>query len=65
MVGLPAMVGSKGKVVSPLDPRGLIKIGGELWEATSVGKPIDVGEDVVVVEQNGLKLVVSRGKPTV
>ena len=60
MVGLPAMVGSRGKVVSPLDPKGLIKIGDELWEATSGDKPIDIGEEVIVVEQNGLKLVVRR-----
>ena len=60
IIGLPAMVGSRGKVVSPLDPKGLIKIGDELWEATSGDKPIDIGEDVIVVKQNGLKLVVRR-----
>ncbi len=60
MVGLPAMVGSKGKVVSPLVPAGLIKIGDELWEATSAGRRIDTGEEVIVVEQDGLKLVVRK-----
>jgi len=60
MAGLSTMVGSRGKVVSPLDPKGLVKIGDELWEATSGDKPIDIGEEVIVVEQNGLKLVVRR-----
>jgi len=60
MAGLSTMVGSRGKVVSPLDPKGLIKIGDELWGATSGDKPIDIGEEVIVVEQNGLKLVVRR-----
>ena len=59
VVGLPAMVGSRGKVVSPLAPVGLVKIKGELWEATSAGnKMIDTGEEVTVVGQDGLKLVV-------
>jgi len=57
---LPNMVGSKGKVVSPLVPEGLIKIESELWMAKSRGKPIDVGTEVTVVEQDGLKLVVRR-----
>lgn len=60
MAGLSTMVGGRGKVVSPLDPKGLVKIGDELWEATSGDKPIDIGEEVIVVEQNGLKLVVRR-----
>ena len=60
MAGLSTMVGSRGKVVSPLDPKGLVKIGEERWEATSGDKPIDIGEEVIVVEQNGLKLVVRR-----
>ncbi len=61
LVGLPAMVGSKGKVVSLLAPWGLIKIKGELWVATSVGKSIDTGEEIMVVGQDGLKLIVRKG----
>jgi len=60
MVGLTTMVGSKGKVVSPLVPAGLIKIGDELWEATSAGRKINTGEEVIVVGQDGLKLVVRK-----
>ena len=60
VIGLPAMVGAKGKVVSPLAPKGVVRIKGELWEATSSGTNVDVGEEVVVVGQNGLKLVVDK-----
>ena len=60
MVGLPTMVGSKGKVVSPLAPAGLIKIGDELWEAKSAGRKINTGEEVIVVGQDRLKLVVRK-----
>ncbi len=60
MVSLPDMVGGKGKVVSPLAPDGLVKIKGELWAAKSVDSKIDVGDEVIVVEQDGLKLVVCK-----
>jgi len=56
------LIGSKGKVVSPLAPEGIIRIKGELWQATSVGGNIDNGEEVTVVGQDGLKLMVDKGK---
>ncbi|MFC2059852.1 NfeD family protein [Chloroflexota bacterium] len=58
MTGLPAMVGSKGRVVSPLVPEGLISIKSELWIATSNSGKVDIGEEVTVLEQDGLKLMV-------
>ncbi len=58
--GLSAMIDSKGKVLSPLAPQGVIKIKGELWEATSAGRRINVGEEVTVVGQDGLKLTVRK-----
>ena len=64
IVGLLAMVGGKGKVVSPLTPVGFIKIKGELWEAISVGDRIDIGEEVTVVGQERLKLAVRRSNTT-
>ena len=57
---LPNMVNVKGKVVSPLDPEGLVRIKGELWVAKSAGGRIETGEDVIVNEQDGLKLNVHR-----
>jgi len=60
VAGFTTMVGSRGKVVSPLAPNGLIKIRDELWEATSAGRRIGAGEEVIVVGQAGLKLVVRR-----
>ena len=60
MVGLPDMVGGRGRVVKPLVPEGVIKIKDELWEARSAGHEIDIGEEVLVVEQSGLKLVVRK-----
>ncbi len=61
--GLPSMVGSRGKAVSPLAPDGFIKIKGELWEAKSEREEIDTGEGVTVVEQDALKLIVRKSSP--
>jgi membrane-bound ClpP family serine protease len=63
LVGLPDMVGSRGKVVTPLDPQGLVRIKGELWESTSADRRINTGEEVIVVGQDRLKLTVRRDKP--
>ena len=54
------LIGSKGKVVSPIAPEGLVKIKGELWQAASASESIEVGEEVIVVDQDGLKLIVSK-----
>ena len=59
-VPLSVMIGTKGKVVSPLAPVGLIKIKDELWQAESVSGKIDVGKEVMVTEQDGLKLIVRK-----
>jgi membrane-bound ClpP family serine protease len=58
VVGLSSMIGSKAKVVSKIDPEGMVKIKGELWKAQSTGERIDVGEEVTVVGQKRLKLIV-------
>lgn len=60
VVGLPTMIGSKAKVVSPLDPEGLVKVRDELWQAKSAGMRIDIGEEVTVVGQDGLVLEVHK-----
>ena len=59
-VGLPSMVGTRGRVASRLAPEGMVRIKGELWGATSNADNIDKGEDIVVVGEDGLKLLVRR-----
>jgi len=60
VTGLPAMIGSRGKVASLLAPEGLVRIRGELWGATSTEGNLDTGEEVEVVGEDGLKLVVRK-----
>ena len=61
--GLTAMLGSEGKVVSPLVPEGMVRIKGELWRAKSASGGMDTGEEVTVVGQDGLKLIVRKSSP--
>ena len=63
IVGLLNMVSSKGEVVSPLVPEGLVRIKGELWRAESASGRLDTGEKVIVVGQDGLKLTVRKSNP--
>ena len=51
-------VGAQGRVVSPLAPRGYVRVGNELWGAVSEGPPIAEGEEVAVVRVEGLRLFV-------
>ncbi|MFH1031484.1 MAG: NfeD family protein [Chloroflexota bacterium] len=56
------MTGSKGKVVSTLTPEGMVRIQGECWIARASGENIDAGAEIVVVKQDGLKLIVEKIK---
>ena len=60
IVGLPTMIGTKGKVASPLAPEGQVLIKGELWGAEAIDGNIGIGEVVTVVGQDSLKLFVRR-----
>ncbi len=70
VVGLPDMTDSKGKVasliapegkvVSLIAPEGLVRIKGELWVAESESGEMSPGEDLIVVGQDGLKLIVRK-----
>ena len=60
LAGFTDMAGSKGIVIEPLTPKGTIKIGSELWEAESADHKLGAGEEVTVVERQGLKLIVRK-----
>ncbi len=62
LAGLPNMIGTRGQVVSPLAPEGLVKIRGELWVAESENEEINPGGEVTVVGQNRLKLIVRQNE---
>ena len=62
--GLPNMVGSRGKVVNSLAPEGLVRVKGELWVAKAASGEMEPGEEVIVTQQDGLKLVVCKSSLT-
>jgi membrane-bound ClpP family serine protease len=61
--GFTTMVGLQGQVVSRLAPDGILRIEGELWNARAENGTIEVGSEVIVVRQYGLKLAVRRKQP--
>ena len=59
-VGLPSMIGSRGKAACNFTPEGMVRIKGELWSATSKEENISTGDEILVVEEDGLKLFVEK-----
>jgi len=55
----PDMAGSQGKTVTPLAPQGYVRVGGELWQASTEGSALGEGEEVVVEGMKGLVLIVT------
>lgn len=58
--GVESLVGATGKVVETLNPKGVVKISGELWTAESNHGKIERREYVKVVAIEGSKLIVRR-----
>jgi membrane-bound serine protease (ClpP class) len=53
--------GAAGRVVGALNPVGTVNVRGELWTAYS-DQPLQPGDDVIVVEKQGLQLYVEKVK---
>jgi membrane-bound ClpP family serine protease len=58
--GQSSMVGTMGVALEKLNPEGMVRIRGELWQSYAAQGEIDAGVAVKVVSQEGLKLVVRR-----
>ncbi len=59
-MGFESMTGAMGVVIQPLSPRGVIRIGNELWAAESRDGTVEIGTRVLVVQQHGLLLTVTK-----
>jgi membrane-bound serine protease (ClpP class) len=55
------VVGKRGRVMSALNPIGTVQAAGELWTARS-DSPLESGQEVMVVEREGLVLTVEEFK---
>jgi membrane protein implicated in regulation of membrane protease activity len=59
-VGLEAMLGQTGVVIKEIAPEGKIEYAAEIWNATTYGKKIPVGDQVIIDGFWGLNLLVKE-----
>ena len=58
-----SMVGEVGVVTRALSPRGVVRVASDTWTAVSAdGEPIEAGEEVWVLDIEGLVLTVTRSE---
>jgi membrane protein implicated in regulation of membrane protease activity len=50
--------GSRGRTTTPVDPKGYVRVDGELWQASS-DSAIGADEEVAIVGREGMTLLVS------
>jgi membrane-bound serine protease (ClpP class) len=60
--GKEALIGSNGKAATDLNPNGTVRVKGEFWEATAKNGWIKKGENVKVVDMEGMFLIVESHK---
>jgi membrane-bound serine protease (ClpP class) len=60
--GAEALVGKVAVAQTSLDPKGTVLVEGEHWTAKVNSGKVEPGEEVIVTEIEGLKLVVTKKK---
>lgn len=63
--GKESLIGARGTARSPLDPKGVVFVKGERWDATAEDGPLEEGASVIVTGANGLRLQVKRDPASV
>ena len=60
--GVEQLVGKRGVAQEWLDPRGMVRVRGELWQAEAEphGQPIEPNSEIRITGAHGLTLLVSR-----
>jgi membrane-bound ClpP family serine protease len=51
-------IGSRGRTITPISPKGYVRINGELWQASS-SSTINAGEEIAIVGMEGMTLLIS------
>jgi membrane-bound serine protease (ClpP class) len=57
--GRDSIIGQVAVARTALEPRGMVFLHGELWQATTNSRPVQAGEQVVVTAIDGIRLTVS------
>ena len=58
--GAEGIIGEIGKAISDLEPGGLVRVHGEIWDAESIDSNIESGNRIIVEQVNNLKLKVKK-----
>ena len=58
--GREGMVGLTAEVIEELNPQGIVKVKDEYWKARSLSGDVAAGEEVEIINIEGLRLEVSR-----
>ena len=61
--GVKLLIGATGVAVSDLDPMGTVQVRSELWSAVAAEGAIKKGEQVMVIDAEGVRLKVTRKAP--
>ncbi len=61
LTGRGGLVGKVAVARTPLDPKGMVFVHGELWEAIVDKGRVEPEEEVIVTKVEGLKLYVKKG----
>ncbi|ALV63370.1 hypothetical protein ADU37_CDS16710 [Thermococcus sp. 2319x1] len=59
-VGPEALIGKEATVIEDLSPKGVVKVGNELWIAECINGSAKTGEKVRIIQVRGTKLLVER-----
>ena len=60
IAGKEGMIGLTGEVAQALKPKGVIKVADEYWKAKSLSGDIDIGQEVEIIDIDGLMLEVKH-----
>jgi membrane-bound serine protease (ClpP class) len=60
VIGIDTFIGKKGEAINALEPKGIIKVNGEIWNAVSLSGKLDAGEKIIVREIKNLTLYVEK-----
>ncbi len=62
VTGVEELIGRVAEAQTVLDPKGMVLVEGEYWQARLDSGKAEPGEEVIVTEVDGLKLVVAKKK---
>jgi membrane-bound serine protease (ClpP class) len=58
--GEEGIIGEIGKAITALNPNGLVRVHGEIWDAESLDSKIESGNRIIIEQVNNLKLKVKK-----